>query len=291
VNLAVRLYHVALRPDTEGWVDHVRCETGPWLERLLALPVSVGLAPWLRCRFLPERHSLLLVRRYYDTKLVDAFPPARTAAPGGAPCPEFLNALGEVARGIDALYAHCGDVFRCPVYVNDLFLDGSRVVLADYGLEELNGWLFRAHNGPFLREIEHWLMGGFASPPSARPDSGVAAVALALAPAPVDSGAVLMVAEQHCGGTLYQKAQFALAYAYFQLRVGRALFCSPSAVFPPNLPDSERGRQQAMVYVQTGRLDLSPLTDAREQEALAQALAVDPARRFPSCRAFIAALR
>src|SRR5262249_50895659 len=114
MELVIRLYHVVQRPDTEGLLDQLRYEAGPRLGQLLALPPTLGLAPWLPVVFLPGRHCLLLVRRFYGTKRAEAFPPTRTAGPGGAPCPEFLTALSEIARGIDTLYGHCGGTFRCP---------------------------------------------------------------------------------------------------------------------------------------------------------------------------------
>lgn len=70
--------------------------------------------------------------------------------------------------------------------------------------------------------------------------------------------------------------QYSLAVSYAELRLGRPLFTSRETL------DILREHLETVP-------NLSPLSDA-ESQVLLRALAKDPSQRFPSCRAFIAAL-
>lgn len=223
----------------------------PYFDSLIAMPPTVGVAPWLRYHHLHRQRYFVVCRKYYPERAIDRFRP-QSAVLNDIPALDLLTAFQSLANGLDYLRDRLGGDYDRAFTPNNIFMDGDRAVLADYGLEEL-------HN-----IIEQ---GGERTQP--------------VQVSPYD----WLKFDWHRLETVLS----CLAAVYFHIRTGHPLLTSRDWETKSRL---EQHQEIADNYVKfrEGDIDLSELPDPREQAAIAQALGLNPYRRFSSCCEFVLSL-
>src|SRR5437868_7119466 len=126
----------------------------PGLERLVRAPATPGLAPWLGYTYHPDKAYLVLVRTYYDTRLAERFSSPNVA--GDRPAPELVAAFWPLAEGVDALCQQPGQDPAIAIHEGNLFLDGSRAVLEDFGCWDLERVIEDGYAGPRPANGREW---------------------------------------------------------------------------------------------------------------------------------------
>jgi hypothetical protein len=117
----------------------------PRFDLLVSLPPVPGLAGWLRYRFNRERKYLVFCRRYYPTRLTDRFPIPGTEPDIGPPRTGLLQAIKEIAGGVDFLEQHIADF---TLRLSNLFVDQSHAFVADFGVQSLHCLIEEGYAGP-----------------------------------------------------------------------------------------------------------------------------------------------
>src|SRR5262245_20902732 len=188
-DVVLRFHHTRVA-DENGPTHDLREKVGPLcprFDRVMKAPTSGGLAPWLRYAYDPDEGYLFMVRRFYNSRLDMRFLPAR-AGEGGAPRKGLLTAFQQLAEGLDALCQHQVPFSPYAIHQDNMFLVGTQAVLVDYGCEELKGMIET----------------GYAGTRPADPR--------------VQKRAVELVFLGRIAGSDQERAQAALAAAYFRIR-------------------------------------------------------------------------
>jgi formylglycine-generating enzyme required for sulfatase activity len=179
---------------------------------------------------------LILAMELCDRTLHDRLKEALAQGLPGVPLTELLGYMRDAAAGLDELNAK--QVQHRDVKPRNLFLQGSSVKVADFGLAKLLEKTVGDHTGAL-------------SVPYAAP-------------------------EFFRGQVTAQSDQYCLAVTYYELRTGRLPFV---------------GNHHQLMYAHMELPpDQSPL-EPEERPAVARALAKEPRQRWPSCKAFVNALK
>jgi len=229
----------------------------PGLDRLVAARPTAGLAPWLSYSYDPDGHSLFLIRRYYATRLDQRFSPEGRSKGESTPSSELVAAFRQLAAALDDLCRFRGEDPAVAVHEDNLFTEGSLAMLADYGCSDLQRVVENGYGGP----------------------------------RPVDERQLKRAGEyfflERTGGDAQEKAQSALAAAYFRVRSGRRVFGDSSDSGKTDVCRTiGEAIDRVLAYMSTKRLELSLLRHRGERAAVARALAIDPRERFRSCVEF-----
>ena len=218
------------------------------VEPLRGAPASPSIAEWGAIHY--DGAALVLARPYYRQRLTDWLEENRERQAKPAALAEMLLPL---ARSLDQLTVAFPNV-TSRIVSNNLFWEGGRAVLTDYGMEPLKGIVERAYRGPRPSDFEDAL--------SWKIDLRESVAA---------------------------RAQLDLAMLYFRLRAGRHLFdCLANATVTQQRLFA--GITAVHAYLRCGDIDLSLLATTSERAAVTRALARAPRERFPSCEAFVRAL-
>lgn len=219
----------------------------PYLDSLVAMPPTPGVAPWLQYHNLHRQCCFVICRRYYPERTIDRFRPEREV-PDPLPSLDLVTALRSLATGLDYLSDRLGESYYPAITPNNIFMDGEQAVLVDYGLEELHDIIEQSYDGPRPVRVSpyDWLKFG--------------------------SGRVETVLSW-------------LAAVYFHVRTGHPLLTSRGWETRNRL-EQQREIAENYVKLRDEEIDLSELPDSRERAAIAQALGLNPNRQFSSCREF-----
>jgi hypothetical protein len=120
----------------------------PELQELLAVPRHPSIAPWTSFS-ITESGQFVLARPYYREKLEARFPPGTAPHARGPAGPELFAHLARLAEGIDHLQrvAPAADL---RIDLENLFVDGDRVVLTDWSANRLTKAVESGYGGPRL---------------------------------------------------------------------------------------------------------------------------------------------
>jgi hypothetical protein len=237
----------------------------PALQQLVTIPPHPSIASWNSFVVTASGHHVL-DRPYYAERLETRFPPGLTPDTRGPAGPALLAHLAGLAAGIDLLLrvAPATDLRIVP---ENLFVDGDRAVLADWGAGKLTKAVESAYDGPRLVVFAPYdLLSSLLAGPAA---GGARDRGLAGPPASVF-----------------------LAAAYFHLRTGRLPFmtATEARTFSPVQALAELSRH-AETYRDRGTFDVTDLASPHERHVIERALSHDGRRWFSSCTALIEALR
>jgi hypothetical protein len=226
----------------------------PYFDSLVAMPPTPGVAPWLRYHNLHRQRYFVVCRKYYPERAIDRFQP-QSAFLNDIPALDLLTAFQSLARGLDYLRDRLGGIYDQAFTPNNIFMDGQQAVLADYGLEELHNIIEQGYD-----RLDH------------------------LQPVQVNPYDWLKFEWSRVETVLS-----CLAAVYFHVRTGHPLLTSRDWETKSCL---EQRQEIAETYIKLrdGDIDLSELPDPREQAAIAQALGLNPYRRFSSCCEFVLSL-
>jgi hypothetical protein len=261
--VVVKFHYTVVSDDYPNIID-LRDEINPLcprLDRLVAAPATPGLAPWLRYSYAPDSAYLFLVRPYYATRLNERFAPGTEIERDGTPKRELVVAFQQLAEGVDGLCRLPDEDPAPAVHADNLFVEGSQAVLADYGCWDLQQTVENGYVGP--RPVNYCQL----------------------------KRAAISVFLQRTGGDIQEKAQSALAAAYFRVRTGRSVFGDCCKEGKTNTVETlAEAYKQVGAYLSSQVLDLGILPHAGERAALARALAINPRERFRSCVEFVQCL-
>ncbi len=242
--------------------QHFIQQPGKYVEQLMALPEIPGLAPLLGYEIIEydDTISFAIKRRYYPERLTDRFP-ANAANP---PEKSLLEMFASLATTLDSLHQHLPklDFDLAP---GDLLLNGYSPIIADYGLSQYNNYM-DFNNRMWSSRVEHEgkrsLVGLYANKEN----------------------------------FMQTEPQFALAALYVYIRSRFMIFEDTVTLYPTEKDILKRMNwvttifENHKIYRNTGRLPLGMLTNDREREIIAKALAREPGEAYESCAAFVRAL-
>jgi hypothetical protein len=223
----------------------------PHFDSLVAMPPTPGVAPWLRYHNLHRQCYFVLCRKYYPERTIDRFQP-ESAVLNDSPALDLVTAFQSLASGLDYLRDRLGGDYDRAFTPNNIFMDGEQAVLADYGLEELHNLIEQGYDLP--RSVHaspyDWLKFDWRR---------------------------------------VETVLTCLAAVYFHVRTGHPLLTGRDWETKSRL-EQQREIAENYVKLRDGDIDLSELPDPRERTAIAQALGLNPNRRFSSCCEFALSL-
>jgi hypothetical protein len=234
------------------------------------LPAVPGIAPFLDSKMVEWKDSLVLKtrRQYYSTRLIDLFP----ADADHPPSRSLLNSFALLADILDTLEKEVPRL-SFDLSPGDLLMDGDRLVITDLGMSRLMLSL-----EPDYRLVPAGILA------RREPEGGVPLVA------------AYPSLELGWRG-VRTHAQYAVAALYLYFRSRFLVFEDGSEPFP----EEQRGLPLMMwmsklfdrikLYDKSGQIALWMLADEHERALVSRALANNPAERYASGAAFVAALR
>lgn len=253
------------------------------LEPIMALPVISGFVPWLNWNWqLIDDHKELIVRRpFYPERLIDRF----SSDADHPPSPDLLTIFTQLAHTFDMLEAHYPDL-DLDLSPGNLLVDGDQPVLVDCGLS----WCIHGNDmdnrNPFSSHVD----------PERRVPLSASYPSMWQIFAATKSA--------HNFKIKRTDAQYALGALYIYLRTRFLVFEDPANPFPvaaenaapkdtfmPRIQWYMTLHDTIQAYEEHGTLKLAMLTNPAEHAVLSRALARDPASRYPSCAAFVEALK
>jgi hypothetical protein len=260
--VVVKVYSTFVQGEYDLWTGtDLRSQVDqlcPYFDSLVAMPATLGVAPWLRYHHLHRQGHFVLCRKYYPERAIDRFRP-QLAVLNDRPTLDLATAFQSLANGLDYLRDRLGGNYAWAFTPNNIFMDGNQAVLADYGLEALHNIIEQGGGGthpvwnrtqPVQVSPYDWLKFDWSR---------------------------------------VETVLSCLAAVYFHIRTGHPLLTSRDWETKSRL---EQHQEIADNYVKfrEGDIDLSELPDPREQVAIAQALGLNPYRSFSSCIEFVICL-